>query len=246
MKRPRLPAGRQRVAGVVLGVAALAMGFLVLSAVAEEPSVIGMDYRVYMDQTRSWLAGDGFYRERQLHGPYPIEHGDALYPPVILYLTVPSSYLPAVLWWLVPLGIIGWSLYRKPPSPLGWLILLALFIYPRTWAILIHGNPSLWVMAALISGWYAFALIKPTFIPFALLGVRERRWWVLVGIGLLAAIPFGAMWLDYISALKGAQTSNLGYLWGELPIALGVVLLRSPGLMGRRSTRPGKVTAIRG
>ena len=30
----------------------------------------GMDYGFYVERTQSWLSGDGFYRDRQLHGPY--------------------------------------------------------------------------------------------------------------------------------------------------------------------------------
>ena len=44
----------------------------------------GADLRGYVEASRSWLAGDGFYLPRQLHGPYPIELGDVLYPPTVL------------------------------------------------------------------------------------------------------------------------------------------------------------------
>ena len=38
----------------------------------------GADLRGYLDATRSWMHGDGFYLARQLHGPYEIELGDVL------------------------------------------------------------------------------------------------------------------------------------------------------------------------
>ena len=213
MRSPRTP----RLALVVVAIAATIMGVVIIRTTLEDPSIVGMDYRVYLERTQDWLAGNGFYLPRQLAGPYPIEHGDALYPPLILYLTVPFAVvLPALLWWAVPIAGFAWALNSRRPGPWGWVILVALLLYPRTWAILIHGNPSLWVMAALaLGGWRtAFALIKPTFVPFALIGARDRRWWVVVAVGLAAAVPFGlAMWMDYATALRGAQTSNLGYLW---------------------------------
>ncbi len=66
-----------------------------------------IDYRLYMDATERWLRGGPFYEPYQLAGPYTISAGDILYPPVALWLFVPLSFLPACMWWLVPLGATG-------------------------------------------------------------------------------------------------------------------------------------------
>jgi hypothetical protein len=72
----------------------------------------GRDYAMYMERTRAWLAGDGFYVPHQLAGPYPIAFGDAMYPPVTLVLFVPFTILPVILWWAIPLAITAVSLWR--------------------------------------------------------------------------------------------------------------------------------------
>src|SRR5690348_14313693 len=65
----------------------------------------GADLRGYVEASRSWLAGDGFYLPRQLHGPYPIQLGDVLYPPTALYLFIPFLLLPYQLWWVLAVGL---------------------------------------------------------------------------------------------------------------------------------------------
>ena len=81
---------------------------------------IGGDFVGYLNATRSWLAGDGFYLQRQLQGPYQIEIGDVLYPPTVLWLLVPFTVLPAVLWWVVPVGLVSWLTWRWRPSMVAW------------------------------------------------------------------------------------------------------------------------------
>ena len=39
----------------------------------------GIDYTLYMDATRRWLAGGSFFEPYQLAGPYPLQMGDVLY-----------------------------------------------------------------------------------------------------------------------------------------------------------------------
>lgn len=216
---------------VLLAIAALE-GWYLFSNITTPDVTLGLDYRIYMERTHSWLAGDGFYQAHQLAGPYTVtEHPrPAFYPPVLLYLTVPFTVLPAVLWWAIPLSIIGYCLWRLRPPMWTWPILALVLVYPRTWMVLAYGNPSLWVYAALMAGlvWTfpaPWVMLKPTFAPFALLGIRRRRWWLGAGIGLLLAIPFGAMWLDYLTILRNAQNDEgLIYLIGEWPIAAGLAV----------------------
>jgi hypothetical protein len=50
---------------------------------------VGDDYRIYMDATNRWLAGGSYFLSRQLAGPYQLEMGDVMYPPVALWLFAP-------------------------------------------------------------------------------------------------------------------------------------------------------------
>lgn len=231
-----------------LGLTAVLLTFAALEAsivfgsMARPDVTLGMDFGIYMDRTRSWLAGDGFYLARQLAGPYLVNEGaaPALYPPMLLYVLVPFTVLPAVLWWAVPLGLVGVSLWRLRPSAWTWPILAIVLCYPRTWIVLVYGNPSLWAFAALAAGlawkWpLVFVVVKLTLAPFALLGVRRRAFWAGVALFVILALPFGQMWLDYLAAVMNARNGfGLDYLIGELPIAaaLGVAWLG-------RSHRPG-------
>ena len=227
----------------LLVLAALEVAVL-LGATARPEITVGMDFGIYLERTRSWLAGDGFYQPYQLAGPYSVTQDPraAFYPPVLLYLTVPFVLgLPAVLWWAIPLAVIGLALWLAKPPLWTWPILAAVLVYPRTWLVLLYGNPSLWSFAALAAGlvWTwpaAWTLLKPTLGPFALLGIHRRAWWVGAGVALLVALPFGAMWLDYVAAIANVHNdSGLDYLLGEWPIAAALVLAcigrvrRSPG-----------------
>ncbi len=218
------------VLGLVEGAALMSRAVGVGSA-----STMGSDLRIYTDRATSWIAGDGFYRDRQLGGPYVLEDGDALYPPPTLLLFVPFTVLPSVLWWAIPLGILAAAVRRARPTTWGYAVMAVPLLYPRTWALLLYGNPAIWSLAAVAAGavWKwpaALVLVKPTVVPFALLGIRDRRWWLLVVVLLVAAVPFGAMWIDYAHVLIWTQNTAPGSinLWGEWPIALAlVVALRS-------------------
>ena len=184
----------------------------------------GIDYSLYMDATRRWLAGGGFFQPYQLAGPYPIQMGDILYPPTALYLFVPFTILPALLWWAIPLGITGAAIWRLKPSPVSWPFLALCCFWPPFVARIVAGNPVMWAMAAVALGFlvrWAFvgALIKPSLFPFALLGVRDRRWWIALAIAAAVSIPFGAMWLDWVKAVTNSS-GGLLYSLQDVPILL--------------------------
>ena len=52
------------------------------------------DLQVYRDATARLLAGDGWYLQRQLGGPYQIQFGDVLNPPVTAWFFMPWLVLP--------------------------------------------------------------------------------------------------------------------------------------------------------
>jgi hypothetical protein len=215
--------------GVILVFAALdATVVLPISLSYHGGVAVGMDYGIYMDRTRDWLAGDGFYRSRQLTGlPYDIQNGDSLYPPTLLYLLVPFALgLPAILWWRIPFVIIAAALVRIRPPMWTWPVIAFVSLLPRAAPILVLGNPSIWIIAAAFAGvawgWPSvLVLLKPTLAPFALLRVRRRSWWIGLGVLAIVSLPFGAMWLDYASALLNAQNARgLDYTLCEWPLMI--------------------------
>ncbi len=192
----------------------------------------GVDYRVVVDGASRWLHGAAPYLPYQLRGPYsltghPVTAGPMLYPPVAMWLFAPFAYLPAVLWWALPAGAVAWSFWRLRPSWWAWPLIAVLWIYPRAPEAVQNGNPVIWAFAAAMLGaasrWpAALVLMKPTLAPFALFGVRDRRWWVVLGLGIAAALPFGSLWMDYVRAVSNVQagTSYLLHDWPLLTISV--------------------------
>ncbi len=73
----------------------------------------------------------------------------------------------------------------------------------------------MWVSAFLAlglcrGGWAALVLVKPSVFPFALVGAHRRSWWLMLA-GLVAlSLPFGSLWIDWITAV---QNSHFGLLY---------------------------------
>jgi hypothetical protein len=226
-------------------VAALAITSVLLVFAAIEAAIVlppalttgidvtwGMDFRAYMEHTQRWLAGEGFYLPAQLAGPYIVEDvTGAVYPPVLLYLLLPFvGGLPWALWWMVPLAVVAAAVVARRPSAWQLVALALILVYPRTWTVVVLGNPAMWAFAALAAGmvwkWPAVGvMLKVTFAPLALVGIRHRSWWYALAVAVLLALPFGLMWLDYVSVLLNTQTSRgIEYTLGEWPIALLLLL----------------------
>jgi hypothetical protein len=217
-----------RVRWLLIGVAAVIAAFPVVDFLkaAANPNINGyggIDYSLYMEATRRWLAGGPFFEPYQLAGPYPISMGDVLYQPNALLLFVPFTVLPAFLWWAIPLGVTAWSIVKLQPSVLAWPFIALCLAWPPTLARAVAGNPVMWVVAALALGclyrWPSVGvLLKPTLFPFALIGVRDRRWWVALAVLAVASLPFGTMWLDWIQAVSNAENGGLLYSFQDVPI----------------------------
>lgn len=196
----------------------------------------GCDYNVYQDAARSWLAGDGFYRARQLVGPYQIVGGDILYPPTLLWLVVPFTALPGLLWWAIPAAISAWAMWRLRPASWLWLIMLALLVLPPNLWTIERGNPVMWVAALTLLGvaygWGgAFVLLKPSLLPFALIGITGRRWWVVAGLLALLTLPLLPLLLQYPQVILDSRgpggpggQGGLLYSLHEVPL-LGIPML---------------------
>jgi hypothetical protein len=172
----------------------------------------GVDIDIYATATRHWLADGTWYLPRQLAGPYSVEFGDVLYPPTLLWLTVPFTVLPRVLWWIIPGVIATVGLARLRPAMWAWPIMSACLAWPRTTAQVIFGNPVIWLAAALFWGVGALVLVKPTVIPFALTGIRSRRWWVSALALALLTLPLLPIVLQYPGVLLNARSGG-GWLY---------------------------------
>ena len=183
----------------------------------------GVDYRLYVDAASRWLHGGSYFQAYQLAGPYQISAGDILYPPVALLLFVPFSVLPAALWWLIPAAAVAWSIARLRPARVVWPILTMCLAWPTTPLKILTGNPVMWAVAGLALGVvYAWpsvlVLIKPSLFPFALFGVRNRRWWLALGIVVAASLPFGSLWIDWVHSILNSQGGGIAYSALEIPM----------------------------
>lgn len=190
-------------------------------------SVVPMgDFVVLRDATASWLAGEPYYPAFQLAGPFQVGPANILYPPPALLLFVPFTVLPAFLWWAIPLGVVvGWIAWCRP-RPLALLGITACFLSPKTVPLIIVGNPTMWLTAALALsvrwGWPAALLVfKPTVAPLALIGVRHRSWWIALAVSAAVSLAFLPMWADWIAVMMNAR-HPLGALYSlpDVPMML--------------------------
>jgi hypothetical protein len=180
-----------------------------------------------------WIEGRGFYLPNQLAGPYQADIGYGnYYPPFALFLFVPFvDVVLAPLWWVVPLGITIWSIGTWRPAWWTWAIMALIVWLPRDGQILIWENTALWIQAfvalGLRFGWPAVlcVLVKPSLLPFALIGIHRRSWWMALIACLVLTLPLIPLWVEYVTAMR----NNIGpwptpmylvqdYAWVSLPI----------------------------
>jgi hypothetical protein len=185
---------------------------------------IGGDFFGYLAAARTWLETGAFYLPRQLHGAYQIEIGDVLYPPTVLWLLVPFTVLPAVAWWAIPLGITAVVIRGWRPSVYWWPLMAAGFAFPDSPYMIVRGTPTIWLVAGVAAAlrWRwpgALVLLKPSLLPFALIGIRSRGWWIAVGVLALATLPLLGLVPNWLAAvLDGQGKSGLLYSAKDLPI----------------------------
>jgi hypothetical protein len=219
--------GRRRAIGVLLAAGLVADAILLRPALDLAESLhFGGDLGALQGATTHWLAGDGFYLPYQLAGPYledPLSN--ILYPPVALALFIPFTVLPAFLWWLIPAAITAATVWYWRPTP--WALVgigICALSYPTI--IAVHqGNPVMWIAAFVALGtrwpaYWALVFLKPSLFPFALLGIRHRRWWLVTGILVLMSlllVPMTVDWLTVLLNIRGGRTGLL-YSWPETVI----------------------------
>ena len=186
---------------------------------------LAVDYKLYMGATSRWLAGGGYFEAHQLVGTYAISPGDILYPPVALWLFVPFTMLPALLWWAIPVTATAWAMVRLRPAVIVWPLLALCLVFPPTIIKIAAGNPVIWVEAALAVGVVTvgpavFVLVKPSLAPFALWGARHRRWWAYLVLVACVSLPFAGQWADSVDS-----SHKLSGWWFALLRSVGPIVV---------------------
>jgi len=220
-----LPPPVLRVFIVFLYVASVVQVAFVFAPVIGHPIPFGGDLDIYLRATQRFLEGGSFYPLEQLAGPYQIATGVILYPPTTIPLFAAFTVLPGVLWWAIPVAITAFVVARFRPSALGWAIIAVSLTYANSIGLLVHGNPAMWAAAAIALAtrqrWVAaFVLLKPSLAPLAAIGIRDPRWWVVVGVCAIASLAFLPLWNDYLVALTNLRGVGIDYSLGDVPLVV--------------------------
>ena len=224
-------------AALTVGILAALARDLVLLLPNLEPTKIAVDYNLYLDATRRWLGGGGYYLPEQLLGPYEAAPGVVLYPPVFALVMLPFLVLPWPTYWALPIVAVAFAMFRHRPRAIVWPGIALCLWWPGTIVTLVAGNPVMLMIGGLALGtiwaWPSvFVLLKPSLGPFALFGIWRRSWWVALGVLVLVSLPFAGAWLDYANVLLNVR-HPLGLLYnlGQLPTMILPLLVwagRSP------------------
>lgn len=204
------------------------------------PGQLGEDFRFYRSVAERWLSRGDIYAEHQLNGPYEVVvNSSVLYPPVAVLWFLPFVWLPAIAWWVIPLGTLALQFWILRPAPWTWPVLALIVLWPRTIGGILFGNTDMWIAAFVaggtIAGWpAALVLLKPSLAPFALVAIRDRRLWVALALLGITAIPFGPRWLEYAQAVRDAHALPISYSLLNVPLLLAPMVV----WLGRRASKP--------
>jgi hypothetical protein len=195
---------------------------VVLFRIIDEQDAVGVDLEYFLFVAQRWLDTGVYYTADQLAGPFQVETlVTNLYPPHALYLFVPFTVLPALLWWAVPLAVIAYVVCWCRPAMWSWPILALIVLFPKTLNQVIYGNTDMWIAAFIAGGvrwaWPAtLVTIKPSLLFFAVIGIRSRSWWVAAGILALLSLPLIGLWLQYPTVMLNSS-ARFWYSFGNLP-----------------------------
>jgi hypothetical protein len=167
------------------------------------------------------------YPAYQLGGPYEIQPGAILYPPITIAAFAPTLLLPGPLWWLIPIVVTGAIVLHLRPRPWAILTIGFCLLYTASFTLIVAGNPDMWLVAALAIALYwrpaaAFVLLKPSLFPFALIGVKSKGWWVIAGLFTLVSLAFIPQTFDWIKAVTTGYGPRSGVLYSlqDAPLLL--------------------------
>ena len=216
--------GRPVAVGLTIVLAVLAVVRFVVTLTGPSGAFVGYDLFHYVEAARRWLETGTPYLAREVVGPFQYSPDTFLHPPISLYLFAPFILIPAVAWWVVPIAIVAGAIILLRPAAWTWPILALIAFLPRTTAAVIVGNSDMWIAAFLALGlWWSWpgllVIVKPSFLPLALMGAHRRLWWIAAAVVVIAAVPFGHLWIDWVAVISHAPT-NPSYSVPSLPIVL--------------------------
>jgi hypothetical protein len=197
----------QRALVIVLGsalVVEITVGALVIAA----PGDIGVDFRFYRDLAARWVATGMYFQPHQLEGSYiSTTLVDTFYPPIALLLFLPFLILPAILWWLIPIAVLAYVIAAWRPNLWAVVGMIVLMMWVRAFGAFLWGNTDMWLAAAVAAGlrwgWPAALIaIKPSVLPFMLIGVRSRSFWLVVALLAVVSLPMWELWADWLVAIR--------------------------------------------
>ena len=224
--------------GLAVVIAGIGIGIFVLALLlAGWPDFWFHDLEVLLDATRRLFAGESWYLERQLHGPYParVRRRDV---PAGRWpgSSSPWLILPAWTFVAIPVAILAWHVVAARPAPWTWPLIALGLTYPITLVHAGFANPTLWMAAFAALGlryaWPgALILLKPSLLPFALdrHPDREAGGWSPAA-SRVASLPFLAETLIYPRVVLDAQGGGLLYSGLVIPFMLVPVV----AWLGRR------------
>jgi hypothetical protein len=175
----------------------LALPFAVVSTLyAFRMAWLGADLGIMRELGRRWFETGTMYLPYQLTGPYSIDVQDPLTNTPALYPPAAGPVFAAV--WALPeprrrRPVVGRAvrdhgLRLRPlaPAAAGVGADRAMFAHPMSALHILSGGTAMWAMALVAAGllWHwppALILLKPTLLPFALIGIRHRSWWIVAG-----------------------------------------------------------------
>ena len=79
----------------------------------------------------------------------------------------------------------------------------------------------------------AFILFKPSVFPFALVGIRDRRWWIVTAAFALSTAALWPMMEQWVTVVLNARGENSGLLYSLTPTALAGPLIPVIAWIGR-------------
>jgi hypothetical protein len=207
---------------------------------------VGVDLDIVRAHAQRWLDTGSMYQPYQLTGPYSafdwpsIDVIPALYPPPAVFLFLPFLWLPAVVWWIVPVGAVVLMVARWRPAPWTWPLMTLALAVPASTILVWTGGTTMWIAAFTALGFQyggpgVLVFLKPSLAPFALAGSRQRSWGIALGLWILLGLVMFAAWQDYLTA-TGNSDVELFYSILSVPYMLIPVVA---WLGRRRTTEPG-------
>lgn len=253
---------RPALGGAVLIALTVAIGVVAVLVAQHELAVwlnaglVGQDFYAFVAWGHRFLDTGSLYTAEQMRGPYLLEPPGrwldraglpCVYPPTIAPLFVALTILPlpitALLWWGIPAAIVAYAAWRMPPPIWAWPLIALALAWPVSSIAIIVGNFTMWlpalVAAGRLWGWpAALIVVKPTFAPLALIGIRRRSWWLAMGIVALVSLALLPEFGRYLVAIH-----NVDVGWTHSLDGLPLVVI--PLLFGRPEFAPAAVWAGR-